>query len=370
MGKNNKAFQFRIYPTEEQKELFEKTFGCCRFIYNQMLSDKNEEYKKTGKMLKTTPAAYKKEFPWLKEVDSLALANVQLHLERAYRNFFERPEIGFPKFKSKHRSRNAYTTNLVNGNIRLFENGIKLPKAGVVKAKIHRQIPEGFRMKAVTVRRQPSGKYYVSILFEYCADENQVRDREERERKVIGIDYAMHGLAVFSDGSKGEYPDYYRRSEKRLNREQRKLSHCKRGSSNYQKQKKRVALCHEKVKNQRRDFHHKLSRKLAEEYDVVAVEDLNMKEMSRCLNFGKSVADNGYGMLLNMLSYKLEDRGGKLVKVDRFFPSSKRCSKCGKVKKVLPLSERAYRCECGYTNDRDVNAAINIREEAIRLLSA
>ena len=149
-----------------------------------MLSDKIEEYKKTGKMLKTTPAAYKKEFLWLKEVDSLALANVQLHLERAYRNFFERPEIGFPKFKSKHHSRNAYTTNLVNGNIRIFENGIKLPKAGVVKAKIHRQIPEGFRMKAVTVRRQPSGKYYVSILFEYCADENQVRDREERRSKI------------------------------------------------------------------------------------------------------------------------------------------------------------------------------------------
>ena len=258
----------------------------------------------------------------------------------------------------------------MNGNIRLFEKGIKLPKAGVVKAKLHRQIPEGFRMKAVTVIRKPSGKYFVSILFEYCADENQVRDREERERKVIGIDYAMHGLAVFSDGSKCEYPDYYRKSEKRLSREQRKLSRCKLGSLNYQKQKKKVALCHEKVKNQKRDFHHKLSRKLADEYNVVAVEDLNMKAMSRCLNFGKSVADNGYGMLLNMLSYKLEDRGGKLVKVDRFFPSSKSCSQCGKVKQVLPLSERVYRCECGYTNDRDVNAAINIRDEALRLLSA
>ena len=370
MGKSHKAFQFRIYPTVEQKELFVKTFGCCRFLYNQMLSDKMEEYKKTAKMLKTTPAAYKKEFPWLKEVDSLALANVQLHLERAYRNFFERPESGFPKFKSKHRSRNAYTTNLVNGNIQLFENGIKLPKVGVVKAKIHRQIPEGFRMKAVTVRRQPSGKYYVSILFEYCVDENQVQDRERRERKVIGIDYAMHGLAVFSDGSKCEYPSYYRRSEKRLSRDQRKLSRCKYGSSNYQKQKKKVARCHEKVKNQRRDFHHKLSRTLAEEYEVVAVEDLNMKAMSQCLNFGKSVADNGYGMLLNMLGYKLEERGGKLVKVDRFFPSSKRCSQCGKVKQVLPLSERVYRCECGYINDRDVNAAINIRKEALRLLSA
>ena len=232
MGNSNKAFQFRIYPTAEQEELFAKTFGCCRFLYNQMLSDKIEAYKKNGKMLKTTPAAYKKDFPWLKEVDSLALANVQLHLERAYRNFFERPETGFPKFKSKHHSRNTYTTNLVNGNIRLSENEIRLPKAGVVKAKIHRQVPEGFQMKAVTVRRQPSGKYYVSILFEYCEDENQVRDREGRELKVIGIDYAMHGLAVFSDGSKCEYPDYYRRSEKRLGREQRKLSRCECGYTN------------------------------------------------------------------------------------------------------------------------------------------
>ena len=369
MGKSHKAFQFRMYPTAEQKELFAKTFGCCRFLYNRMLSDKMEEYKKTGKMLKTTPAAYKKGFPWLKEVDSLALANVQLHLEGAYRNFFERPEIGFPKFKSKHHSRNAYTTNLVNGNIRLLKNGIRLPKAGVVKAKIHRQIPEDFRMKAVTVRREPSGKYYASILFEYCTDENQVRDREGNERKVLGIDYAMHGMAVCSDGRRGRYPDYYRKSEKRLGREQRKLSRCKRGSSNYRKQKKRVALCHEKIRNQRRDFHHKLSRELAKAYDVVGVEDLNMKAMGQCLNFGKSVADNGYGMFLGMLAYKLEERGGKLVKVDRFFPSSKRCNLCGKVKKGLPLSERIYRCECGYTNDRDVNAALNIREEAMRLLS-
>ena len=370
MRKSNKAFRFRIYPTAEQEELFARTFGCCRFLYNRMLSDKIEEYKKTGKMLRTTPAAYKKEFPWLKEVDSLALANVQLHLERAYRNFFECPKTGFPKFKSKHHSRSSYTTNLVNGNIRLLTNGIRLPKAGVVKAKLHRPIPEGFRMKSVTVIKQPSGKYYVSILFEYCTDENQVRDREEREQKVIGIDYAMHGLAVFSDGRRCEYPDYYRKSERRLKMEQRKLSHCKRGSSNYQKQKKKVALCHEKVKNQRKDFHHKLSRKLAEAYDVVAVEDLDMKAMGQCMNFGKSVADNGYGMLLDMLSYKLEDRGRKLVKVDRFFPSSKRCSNCGKVKQVLPLSERVYRCEFGYTEDRDVNAAVNIREEALRMINA
>ena len=213
----NIAYRFRIYPTEEQKILLGKTFGCCRFLYNQMLNDKIREYKKTKKLLKNTPAMYKKEYPFLKEVDSLALANVQLHLEKAYKNFFRDPKAGFPRFKSKHHSQNSYTTNVVNGNI--------------------------------------------------------------------------------------------------------------------------------------------------------LVEDIDMKAMSQCLHFGKSVQDNGYGMFRNMLDYKLAWKGKKLVKIDRFFPSSKKCSKCGKIKKELGLSERVYRCTCGNEMDRDRNAAINIREEARRMLA-
>lgn len=366
----NKAYKFRIYPTKEQIVLFHKTFGCCRFIYNKMLSDKIEAYQETKEMLRTTPASYKNEYPWLKEVDSLALSNAQLHLEAAYRKFFTDQKSGFPRFKSKHRSKKSYTTNVVNGNISLEEKTLKLPKAGKVRIKKHREIPKGYRLKSVTVTMEPTGKYYASLLYEYSACENQGAEVRKEELDVLGIDYAMSGMAVFSNGEKCEYPGYYRKAQAKLAREQRKLSRCKKGSRNYEKQKQRVAKCYEKTRNQRKDFHHKLSLKLAKEYDAAAVEDLDMKAMSQCLHFGKSVMDNGYGMFLNMLAYKLEDQGKRLVKIDRFYPSSKRCSKCGAVKESLSLSERIYTCDCGNHIDRDVNAAINIREEGKRILCA
>ena len=315
----NIAYRFRIYPTEEQKILLSKTFGCCRFLYNQMLNDKIQEYEKTKKMLKNTPAMYKKEYPFLKEVDSLALANVQLHLEKAYKNFFREPKIGFPRFKSKHHSRNSYTTNVVNGNILVESKRIRLPKLTA---------------------------------------------------KILGIDYAMQGMAVFSEKIQTEEAGFFRKNEKRLAREQRKLSRCVQGSHNYELQKKKVARCHEKIRNQRRDYLHKLSRKIADSYDAVAVEDIDMKAMGQCLHFGKSVQDNRYGMFREMLDYKLAWKGKKMVKVDRFFPSSKKCCKCGRIKKELKLSERVYRCACGNEMDRDRNAAINIREEARRMLIA
>lgn len=334
-----------------------------------MLSDKISEYRANGKMLKNTPAMYKKEHPFLKEVDSLALANVQLHLERAYRNFFQNPQTGFPRFKSRHRNRNRYTTNVVNGNIVLEGGKLKLPKLGKVRIRQHRQIPDDYRLKSVTVSREPSGKYYASLLYEYDLSENQAGKCSYGQTKILGIDYAMHGMALFSDRLAAVYPGYLRQAEEKLAREQRKLSHCEKGSRNYRKQKRKVALCHEKVKNQRKDYIHKLTRKIADEYDAVGVEDIDMKAMSRCLNFGKSVMDNSYGMFRDILGYKLEEQGKRLVKVDRFFPSSKKCCKCGKVKKELKLSERIYRCECGNVMDRDKNAAINIREEARRILS-
>lgn len=367
----NRAYKFRIYPNKEQTILLSKTFGCCRFLYNTMLSDKIREYRLTGKMLKNTPAMYKKEYPFLKEVDSLALANVQLHLERAYRNFFQNPKIGFPRFKSRHKNQNSYTTNVVNGNIALAEGRLKLPKLGKVRIRQHRQIPEGYRLKSVTVSREPSGKYYASLLYEYDCGESQAAKCSYEQAKILGIDYAMHGMTVFSDvldGPAAEYPGYLRQTEEKLAREQRKLSHCEKGSRNYEKQKRKVALCHEKVKNQRKDYIHKLTGTLADRYDAVGVEDLDMKAMSRCLHFGKSVMDNSYGMFRDILAYKLEERGKKLVKIDRFFPSSKKCCICGKVKKELKLSERIYRCDCGNVMDRDKNAAINIREEARRML--
>ena len=335
-----------------------------------MLSDKIREYQATGKMLKNTPAMYKKEYPFLKEVDSLALANVQLHLEKAYQNFFRKPAIGFPRYKSKHRNHDSYTTNVVNGNIVLADRKLKLPKLGKVRIRQHREIPEGYRLKSVTVSREPSGKYYASLLYEYDCSENQAAACNYETARILGIDYAMHGMTVFSDELDGVYPGYLRQAMEKLAREQRRLSHCQKGSCNYRRQKRKAALCHEKVRNQRKDYIHKLTRKIADTYDAAGVEDLDMKAMSRCLNFGKSVMDNSYGMFRDILTYKLEEQGKKLVKIDRFFPSSKRCCMCGKVKKELQLSERIYRCDCGSVMDRDKNAAINIREEARRMLTA
>ena len=366
----NKAYKFRIYPNREQEVLLSKTFGCCRFLYNAMLSDKIREYQATGKMLMNTPAMYKKEYPFLKEVDSLALANVQLHLEKAYKNFFRSPSMGFPRFKSKHKDQNSYTTNLVNGNIVLGTGKLKLPKLGKIRIVQHREIPEGYCLKSVTVSREPSGKYYASLLYEYDSRENQTAVSNYEAARILGIDYAMHEMTVFSDGRNAIYPGYLKNSEEKLAREQRKLSHCQKESCNYRKQKQKVALCHEKVRNQRKDYIHKLTRKIADTYDAVGVEDLDMKAMSRCLNFGKSVMDNSYGMFREILKYKLEEQGKKLVKTDRFFPSSKKCCMCGNVKKELKLSERIYRCDCGSVMDRDKNAAINIREEARRMLTA
>ena len=255
------------------------------------------------------------------------------------------------------------TTNMVNGNICLQDRFLKLPKMQPVKIKLHRMIPEGWKLKSVTVSREPSGKYFASLLFD-C--ENQTAEKRQAE-KFLGMDFAMHGMCVFSTGERAGYPMFYRNAEKKLAREQRKLSRCEKGSRNYQKQKKKVALYHEKIKNQRKDFQHKLSHSLAEDYDAVCVEDLNLKGMAGGLHFGKGIQDNGYGQFLSMLGYKLEERGKYLIKVDRYFASSKICSVCGHKKKELALSERIYLCECGNRMDRDVNAAVNILEEGKRI---
>jgi len=361
----NRAMRFRIEPNKEQRQLFEKTFGSCRFLYNRMLSD-YMLMELTCEHMEIRPAVYKREYPWLRDVDSLALCNVQLDLERAIRDSRKIKGRGRPGYKSRHHSRRSYTTNVVNGNIRIEGKRIRLPKVGMVRIRVHREIPEGWSLKSVTIVKEPSGKYYASLLYEVPESENQA-EGTDREKRYLGIDYAMDGLAVLSDGTRADYPGYFRQAEEKLAREQRKLSHCMRGSRNYEKQKRKVAVIHEKVKNQRKDYLHKMSRKLADEYDVIGVEDIDMRAMSRSLNFGKSVMDNGFGMLRRMLSYKLEEQVRELVKVDRFFPSSKRCSRCGRIKEDLALSERVYRCECGSIMDRDVNAAINIRMEAMRL---
>ncbi len=369
----NKAYKFRLYPNKEQREFFAKTFGCCRFIYNKMLEDKIKHYELTKKMLRNTPAMYKNRYEWLKEVDSLALANVQLHLEKAYKNFFRDKKVGFPKFKSKRNHHQSYTTNNQRGTIHIKDGFIKVPKLkSTIKIIQHREIGQSEQIKSATISQTPTGKYYVSILVNYHKEEKEVIEeiKEFDPSKVIGLDYSMKELYVNSRGEHAGYPRYYRQSLKQLKRAGRKLSLCKKGSNNYNKQRLRVARLHEKIADQRKDFLHKQSRQITNDYEIVVVESLDLKAMSKTLKLGMSIADNGYGRFVEYLSYKLRDEGKVLVRVDKWYASSKICSCCGKKKEELPLSERVFSCECGNTINRDVNAGINIKNEGIRLLKA
>ncbi len=361
----NKAYKFRLYPNEEQIILFAKTFGCVRFIYNKMLADKINYYQEIKQKLNNTPAQYKEEFPFLKEVDSLALANSQLHLQNAYNNFFKSPKVGFPKFKSKKDNHRSYTTNSQKGSILLVNNCIKLPKVGYVKVKQHRIIPANQTIKSATISQTPAGKYYVSILVEY---EYEMPNKTLDRNKALGLDYSSHSFYVDNQGNEANYPKFYRNTQKVLSKEQRKMSLMKYGSNNYHKQKTRVANIQEHISNQRKDWLHKLSHKLANEYDYICIEDINMRGMAQTLTLGKATNDNGFGMFRDFLKYKMQEKGKQLIKIDRWFPSSKTCHICGCVNKNLKLSDRVWACECGETLNRDENAAINILREGLKLL--
>ena len=358
----NRAYKFRLYPNKEQKIIFAKTFGCVRFIYNRMLADKIEYYTQNGKMLQTTPAQYKSEFEWLKEVDSLALANAQLNLQSAYKNFFSKKCSGFPKFKSKKTSRMKYTTNNQNGSVRIENGKLKLPKVGFVKIVQHREIIG--KIKSATIEKTPTNKYYVSILAEY---ENQVPEAELK--KFIGLDFSMHDLYVTSEGERANYPKFFRKSERKLTRLCRQHSKRKKDSKNRERTRLKVCLAYEKITNQRIDYLHKKSYLLSETYDAVCIETLNMQAMSKMLKFGKSVADNSFGRFREFLDYKLSFRGKKLIIVNKWFASSQLCSSCGyKNSEIKDISIRKWKCpSCGTEHDRDINAAKNLREEGKRI---
>lgn len=363
----NKAYKFRLYPTKEQAVTIDKTIGCARFIYNRMLADKIKHYESTKEKLNNTPAQYKKEFEWLKEVDSLALANAQINLQTAYNNFFSRKDVGFPKFKSRKKSKLNYTTNSQKNSIKLSKDGklIQLPKLKQVRIKCHRQIPESELIKSVTISKTPTGKYFASILVEY---EKEIIPKPSE--KVVGLDFSMKELYYSSENEIANYPRYYRQSLEKLKQEQRKLSRKKKGSKNRDKQRIKVAKIHEHIANQRKDFLHKKSRELVNEFDAVCIETLNMRAMSQRLNFGKSVSDNGWGMFTTFLKYKLADEGKQLVKIDKWFPSSKMCNSCGSLKDDLKLSDRVYECkECDILIDRDYNASLNIKRVGMTQLA-
>ena len=368
----NKAFKFKLQPNNKQKILIDKTIGCARLIYNLMLNDKINHYKETKKMLNNTPSQYKQkpEYEFLKEVDSLALANSQQNLNSAYLNFFRNPKTGFPKFKSKKRSKLRYTTNNQKGTIDIIydENKpkfIKLPKLGNVKAIIHREIDKNiFTIKSATIEYTTTNEYYISILVEY---DYQIPNKKLDKNKSLGLDYSSPKFYVDSHGNSPEKQRYYRENESKSAKEQKKLSHMTYGSNNYQKQKIKVAKVHKHISNCRLDFCHKLSNQLANTYDIVCVEDLNLQNIAQSLHLGKSTNDNGFGLFRSLLQYKLENKGKVLVKVSKWFASSKIYNHCGSKNTELTLGDRTWICkECGLVIERDYNAARNILQEGLK----
>ena len=372
-----KAYKFRIYPTEEQEIFFAKTFGCVRKVYNLMLDDRKKAYEEvknnpSKKMTFPTPAKYKEEFPFLKEVDSLALANAQLHLDKAYKNFFRNKSVGFPRFKSKKNPVQSYTTNNQNGTVALIDNKfIKVPKLkSLIRIKLHRQ-PKGM-IKSATISRHTSGKYYISLL---CKEEiNEL----PKINSAIGIDLGITDFAILSDGQKIDNHKFTSKMEKKLKREQRKLSRRallakKKGiplfeAKNYQKQKRKVARLHEKVMNQRTDFLNKLSTEIIKNHDIICIEDLNVKGMLRNHKLARSISDVSWSSFVAKLQYKADWYGREIIKVDTWFPSSQICSECGHKDGKKSLDIREWTCPICHTHhDRDINASINILTEGLRI---
>ena len=372
-----KAYKFRIYPTEEQEIFFAKTFGCVRKVYNLMLNDRKKAYEEvkndpSKKMTFPTPAKYKKEFPFLKEVDSLALANAQLNLDKAYKNFFRDKSVGFPRFKSKKNPVQSYTTNNQNGTVALIDSKfIKVPKLkSLIRIKLHRQ-PKG-RIKSATISRHASGKYYISLL---CKEEIS---ELPKTNSAIGIDLGITDFAILSDGQKIDNNKFTSKMEKKLKREQRKLS--KRAllaknkgiplseAKNYQKQKRKVARLHEKVMNQRTDFLNKLSTEIIKNHDIICIEDLNVKGMLRNHKLARSISDVSWSSFVAKLQYKADWYGREIIKVDQWFPSSQICSECGHKDGKKSLDIREWTCPICHTHhDRDINASINILIEGLRI---
>ena len=366
---DNRAYKFRLYPNTEQIVLINKTFGCVRFVYNNLLSDKQAYYKATGKTLKKEVSEYKKSYPFLCEVDSLALANAKVNLETAYKNFFEK-RSKFPKFHKKGLN-DSYTTNNVNNNIEIVQHGIKLPKLGVVKAKLHRTLGNNEIIKSCTISRV-AGKYYIAVVTELQKISiPKVDPKSVPDSRVIGFDFSVPYFYVDSFGNSIGYPKYYRETEKRLAKEQKRLSKKVYKSNNYYKQLCRVQKLHAKVTNQRKDFLHKLSNYLIDNYDILCFEDLNLSELKKSLRLGKSISDEGFGMFRVFVQYKAERAGKHFVKIDKWYASTKKCCACGHKNDEITLKTKEWYCpHCGTYHFRDHNAAINIKNEGWRVVLA
>lgn len=371
-----KSLKVRIYPNKKQEELIIKTFGCVRYVYNYYLDKRINAYKNCGESLSYNECSkdltsLKKELEWLKEPDKFSLQSSLKNLDESYKRFFK--GLGnFPKFKSKNNKKDSYTTRRSNKNIEIFENYIKLPKLGKVKYRDNSTIKG--KILNVTISKTKTGKYFAAITYE-----KEIK-KFEKTGSEIGIDLGLTDFAIFSNGEKIKNPRNYRNLENKLAREQKKLSkrqqlakkkglnlkNCK----NYQKQKIKVARIHEKIANKRNDFLQKLTSDIVKNHDIICLENLNVKGMLKNKKLAKSISDVSWYEFIRQLTYKAKWYGKELVVIDRWFPSSKTCHVCGYKKKDLQLKDRSWICPiCGTYHDRDINAAVNILNEGLRLLS-
>ena len=382
--KKNKAFKFRIYPTSEQKVLLGKTFGCCRLVFNYFLNLSTKKYDEEKITLKYKDYALmlndlKREKEFLKEIDSISLQQELRHLADSFNNFFKYKK-GYPKYKRKAMHNDSYSTMNVNDNIEILDKKyIKLPKIGKVKCKVHRDITNDYQLKSATISRVPSGKYYVSVLYEY---EKEPISYKIDESKILGLDYQMKNLFISDDIIKtnDDFLKLYIKNEKRLQFLQKTLSRRQRpnhkkeieSSKRYEKQRIKVAKLLEYQKNKRNDYYNKLSKEIANQYDIVVIEDINMQDMAKESKLNsKATYDNGFGIFRNMLKYKLENLGKKLIVVDKYFPSSKLCNVCGYKNELLTITEKTWQCpKCHTLHNRDINASINLKKEGLRIYNS